>query len=820
MVHALGHRHQLSDRIQKRRQGAIANLQRVKKIPVPVAARETLATMTAGAKMYYGVSIMSLNHRTITVVRQAFMSALWTGPSRRAVEVVMQVLHHGHRLDPYSAPAYIRVKTWIRQMQKWQCIRRLSEAAWTRREALPDGSPHRLVQDALDQAGWSWATPLTVEYTNEIGKQVVYRVSGATEKQTAIVLHDLRQALRRQQIAKMCSRREDLRGCAHGIDGSVTRNLLEEPDSGITGYQQGMLRSIIAGAVETTGRTGRSGSCPYCDKNERETVAHLWWECEAWKDVREEHSMCSVDRTTWPNCLSLCGVAPLYRHDADPAQQPIPLDYKEACRFVGDLQRFYLAVLRARQIKDDREQETSRHHRLSLYPWGWKTPSPRRVSMPVIEAEAIAQQWKHGSQLWKAVHWWIRRLRWAHIGSEHTVTFVELAVDFELTTGVLLPEATNRRIQPPTASGAKPTTARAVLAQHEVVAGLCMYFDGGSRQNGTALAVAGAGAVVYKDGEKIAEARVPLGRATNNVAEYNGLIAGIRLLSEQPPDVEGHVTVRGDSKVVIGTVQGTAMCKPNLRPYYLQATANMADLSPRFDFELEHVPRASNVDADALSNAAMDMVHAETNAQEGTIRAQYNDYRSSALAKSLSLRAITGAATRICGMTWHYGHVTNVTSLTALGGGVMQGISCRAELAPQTETVLRKMAQQVPSTSHRSNPFVKAHEAWAASMHPEQLYDATWKETAEWKGREQERGASGQRSRRPPTARRPSNAAIKCEKHDARRCATCKKRRLPPDTCCNQQHTGHEAGSLNQSRLQFRTARDHREQPAGPSAVT
>ncbi|KAJ9455519.1 hypothetical protein DIPPA_10929 [Diplonema papillatum] len=505
------------------------------------------------------------------------------------------------------------------------------------------------------------------------------------------------------------------------------------------------------------------------------------------------------------------------RHDADPAQQPIPLDYKEACRFVGDLQRFYLAVLRARQIKDDREQETSRHHRLSLYPWGWKTPSPRRVSMPVIEAEAIAQQWKHGSQLWKAVHWWIRRLRWAHIGSEHTVTFVELAVDFELTTGVLLPEATNRRIQPPTASGAKPTTARAVLAQHEVVAGLCMYFDGGSRQNGTALAVAGAGAVVYKDGEKIAEARVPLGRATNNVAEYNGLIAGIRLLSEQPPDVEGHVTVRGDSKVVIGTVQGTAMCKPNLRPYYLQATANMADLSPRFDFELEHVPRASNVDADALSNAAMDMVHAETNAQEGTIRAQYNDYRSSALAKSLSLRAITGAATRICGMTWHYGHVTNVTSLTALGGGVMQGISCRAELAPQTETVLRKMAQQVPSTSHRSNPFVKAHEAWAASMHPEQLYDATWKETAEWKGREQERGASGQRSRRPPTARRPSNAAIKCEKHDARRCATCKKRRLPPDTCCNQQHTGHEAGSLNQSRLQFRTARDHREQPAGPS---
>ncbi|KAJ9437940.1 hypothetical protein DIPPA_20662 [Diplonema papillatum] len=226
------------------------------------------------------------------------------------------------------------------------------------------------------------------------------------------------------------------------------------------------------------------------------------------------------------------------------------------------------------------------------------------------------QQWKHGGELWNAMHWWLNRLRWAHVGSEHAVTFLELAIDFEVTTGVRLPIVANRRIQPPAASKAKATSARAVLPPRETTEGLCMYFDGGSRQNGTALAVAGAGAVIYKDGLKLAETTVPLGRTTNNVAEYNGLIAGIRLLGEQPGDVEGPVKVRGDSQVVIGPVNGTAMCKPNLRPYFLQARASMADLTPRFEFSLEHVPRSRNVDADALSNAAMDRVQAETGAQQ------------------------------------------------------------------------------------------------------------------------------------------------------------------------------------------------------------
>ncbi|KAJ9462008.1 hypothetical protein DIPPA_24139 [Diplonema papillatum] len=332
--------------------------------------------------------------------------------------------------------------------------------------------------------------------------------------------------------------------------------------------------------------------------------------------------------------------------------------------------------------------------------------------MPTIEVGTVSQQWKQTEALWKALHWWIGKLCWAHIGSEHTVTFLELAVDFELTTGERLPDVSDRRIQPPTMRKTKTTTAREILPPSEAQSGLCLYFDGGSRQNGTALAVAGAGAVVYEDGKKIAEVIVPLGRTTNNVAEFSALVGGLHLLGEQPPSVQGPVTVRGDSKVVISTMKKTAQCKPILRPYLLQATASMGALAPRFKFNLEHVARDRNTDADALSNAAMDQVQAQTSGEVSTIMAQYEAYRRSALAKARTLHTLANTAARIYGTAWHPGRVANVTSATALGGGVMQGVSCRAVLSPQTEAVLRSMSRGASDTEGTTpNPFVKAHES-------------------------------------------------------------------------------------------------------------
>ena len=252
------------------------------------------------------------------------------------------------------------------------------------------------------------------------------------------------------------------------------------------------------------------------------------------------------------------------------------MDFRERCGIVAELQLFFVDVMRERQIVDNRPEETARHHRLLRYPWGWSTPAPTTVQLPALSFSAVRQKWKYTEELWYAVNEWASQLRWAHVGSEHSISFVELAVDFELTTGLHLPPVQNRRFQPPQPEATK-VRARDVLPGNEAVTGLALYFDGGSRQNGTVYAVAGAGAVLYRDGFKLSEAMLPLPDVrSNNVAEYQGIIGGLALLSALPQSECESVLVRGDSEVVLRQLARESQCGDDLRPYYLRASHAMS----------------------------------------------------------------------------------------------------------------------------------------------------------------------------------------------------------------------------------------------------
>lgn len=124
--------------------------------------------------------------------------------------------------------------------------------------------------------------------------------------------------------------------------------------------------------------------------------------------------------------------------------------------------------------------------------------------------------------------------------------------------------------------------------------------DGGSRGN---PGPAGYGAVVRdpETGEVLAERSESLGTATNNVAEYQGLIAGLRAAAELNA---AEVDVRMDSKLVVEQMCGRWQIKhPGLRPLAAQA----ATLVGRFGaVRFTWIPRAQNRHADALANAAMD----------------------------------------------------------------------------------------------------------------------------------------------------------------------------------------------------------------------
>ena len=124
--------------------------------------------------------------------------------------------------------------------------------------------------------------------------------------------------------------------------------------------------------------------------------------------------------------------------------------------------------------------------------------------------------------------------------------------------------------------------------------------DGGSRGN---PGPAGYGAVVLDPGtdEVLVERAEGLGVATNNVAEYRGLIAGLRAAVELGAT---EVDVRMDSKLVVEQMSGRWKIKhPAMRPLAEEASQLVREIgSVRFEW----VPRLRNSRADALANQAMD----------------------------------------------------------------------------------------------------------------------------------------------------------------------------------------------------------------------
>ncbi|MHC0432208.1 bifunctional RNase H/acid phosphatase [Streptomyces sp. O3] len=124
--------------------------------------------------------------------------------------------------------------------------------------------------------------------------------------------------------------------------------------------------------------------------------------------------------------------------------------------------------------------------------------------------------------------------------------------------------------------------------------------DGGSRGN---PGPAGYGAVVIDPvtGEALAEAAEYIGVATNNVAEYKGLVAGLKAAKALDPEAE--ISVRMDSKLVVEQMSGRWKIKhPDMKPLAAEA----ARVFPAGRVTYQWIPREKNKHADRLANEAMD----------------------------------------------------------------------------------------------------------------------------------------------------------------------------------------------------------------------
>jgi probable phosphoglycerate mutase len=136
------------------------------------------------------------------------------------------------------------------------------------------------------------------------------------------------------------------------------------------------------------------------------------------------------------------------------------------------------------------------------------------------------------------------------------------------------------------------------------------YIDGGARGN---PGPAGYGVrIESEDGTLIEELHAPLGIATNNVAEYNGLLAALRWAVDH--DVE-KLHIRSDSELLVKQMLGAYKVKhPGLQPLATQARLLSMQLG---GVTFEHVRREHNAEADRLSNLGMDEAEKERMKEEG-----------------------------------------------------------------------------------------------------------------------------------------------------------------------------------------------------------
>jgi len=131
---------------------------------------------------------------------------------------------------------------------------------------------------------------------------------------------------------------------------------------------------------------------------------------------------------------------------------------------------------------------------------------------------------------------------------------------------------------------------------------LIVEADGGSRGN-PGIAAGGAVVVDESTGVVIAQIGVYVGHATNNVAEYSGMLAGVKFAVEHSSD-DVDILVRMDSKLVVEQMSGRWKIKhPDMAVLAAEAKAVIGHRTVSFVW----VPRLDNARADAMANRSMDI---------------------------------------------------------------------------------------------------------------------------------------------------------------------------------------------------------------------
>jgi len=230
--------------------------------------------------------------------------------------------------------------------------------------------------------------------------------------------------------------------------------------------------------------------------------------------------------------------------------------------------------------------------------------------------------------------------------------------------------------------------------------------DGGSRGN---PGPAGYGAVVFTADRStvLVEAKQAIGRATNNVAEYRGLIAG---LDDAVKLGATEAAVFMDSKLVVEQMSGRWKVK---HPDLIELHAQARKLASRFDrISYAWIPRARNSHADRLANEAMDAA-AETNGGAANSAAPVAESTKAVATQSLTAPGWTGARgtpTRLLLLRHGQTELSVQRRYSGRGNPELTGLGRR-----QAAAAARYLAQRGGIAAVISSPLQRAYDTAAAA---------------------------------------------------------------------------------------------------------
>jgi len=194
-----------------------------------------------------------------------------------------------------------------------------------------------------------------------------------------------------------------------------------------------------------------------------EDIYHIWWVCPAWQDARLQHpTVLTADRSLWPACLSHCGVMTI----------TFSTDAEHRLAVTASLHLMMTAIICAREAKragkvcptapTTSSTILTSTPALSAYLWAWDPPGPRLHYRDVLQGVTPPRLWSHGLILFSSFVHYLSSIAWPQGVPNPGITFIELAIDFELATGVDLPCAPRHHAQPPP----YPLGDRALMFSH------------------------------------------------------------------------------------------------------------------------------------------------------------------------------------------------------------------------------------------------------------------------------------------------------------------------------------------------------------------